>query len=87
MRGVLTPAADRGRLRLVLWLERQGGRSGALARLLRNHDRMLEAAALIEPALVALASFALLLVAVIFDPEVAMADAAIGQLLQGLRTD
>ncbi|MDP1576965.1 MAG: DedA family protein, partial [Cypionkella sp.] len=60
VRGILVPAADRGRQRLALWLERQGGRSGALARVLRNHDRMLEAAALIGLALVALASFALL---------------------------
>ena len=87
VRGVLVPAADRGRLRLALWLERQGDRSGALARVLRNHDRMLEAAALIGLAFVALASFGLLLIAVIFDPEMAQADAAIGQFVQGLRTD
>ena len=87
VRGVLVPAADRGRLRLALWLERRGGRSGAVARVLRNHDRMLEAAALIGLALVALASFALLLVAVILDPEMALADAAIGQFVQALRTD
>ena len=36
VRGVLVPAADRGRLRLALWLERQGGRSGALARATRG---------------------------------------------------
>jgi membrane protein DedA with SNARE-associated domain/membrane-associated phospholipid phosphatase len=87
VRGVLVPAADRGRLRLALWLERQGGRSGTLARVLRNHDRMLEAAALIGLAIAALASFALLLLAVVFDPQMALADAAIGQFLQGLRTD
>lgn len=87
VRGVLVPAADRGRLRLALWLERQGGSSGALARVLRNHDRMLEAAALIGLAFLALASFALLLVAVVFDPQMALADAAIGQFVQGLRTD
>ena len=87
VRGVLVPAADRGRLRLALWLERRGGRSGALAQVFRNHGRMLEAAALIGLALLALASFALLLVAVIFDPEMALADAAIGQFVQGLRTD
>ncbi len=87
VRGILVPTADRGRLRLAAWLERQGGRSGALARVLRNHDRMLEAAALIGLALVALASFGLLLVAVIFDPQMTLADAAIGQFVQGLRTD
>jgi len=86
-RGVLVPAADRGRFRLALWLEHQGGRGGALARVLRNHDRMLEAAALIGLALVALASFALLVVVVTFDPQMALADAAIGQFVQGLRTD
>lgn len=87
VRGVLVPAADRGRLRLALWLERQGGHSGALARVLRNHDRMLEAAALIGLALVALASFGLLVVAVMFDPQMSLADAAIGEFVQGLRTD
>jgi membrane protein DedA with SNARE-associated domain/membrane-associated phospholipid phosphatase len=87
VRGVLVPAADRGRLRLALWLERQGGRSGALARVLRNHDRMLEAAALIGLALLALASFGLLLLAVIFDPQMSLADAAIGEFVQGLRTE
>ena len=86
-RGVLIPAADRGRLALALWLERPGGRNGAVARVLRNQDRTLEAAALIGLSIAALASFALLLLAVIFDPEVALADAAIGQFLQGLRTD
>ena len=87
VRGVLVPVADRERLRLALWLERMGGRSGALARVLRNHDRMLEAAALIGLAILALASFALLVVAVIFDPEMALSDAAIEQFVQGLRTD
>ena len=86
-RAVLIPAADRGRLALAQWLERQGGRSGSLARVLRNQDRMLEAAALIGLAFIALASFALLLSAVIFDPQMALADAAVGQFLQGLRTD
>ena len=87
VRGVLVPAADRGRLRLALWLERQGGRSGALARVLRNHDRKLEAAAMIGMTFLALASFSLLLLAVMFDPQMALADAAIGQFVQGLRTD
>ena len=87
VRGVLVPAAELGRLRLARWLDRKGGRSGVLARVLRNHDRMLEAAALIGLALVALGSFGLLLRAVIFDPQMALADAAIGQFVQGLRTD
>ncbi|WP_426036635.1 hypothetical protein [Cypionkella sp. TWP1-2-1b2] len=37
--------------------------------------------------LLAFASFVLLLVAVIFDPQMALAGAAIGQFVQGLRTD
>lgn len=48
---------------------------------------MLEAAAWIGLTFFALASFALLVVAVVFDPQLALADAAIGQFVQGLRTD
>lgn len=55
--------------------------------MLRNDDRKLEAAALIGLAVAGLAGFALVLVAVLFDPQAALADAAIGQFLQGLRTD
>ncbi|MFZ1468320.1 MAG: phosphatase PAP2 family protein, partial [Paracoccaceae bacterium] len=87
-RGILIPAADRGRLRLALWLEAKGAAGGgALAKLLRNHDGMLEAALLAGVALCGLAGFGLLLAAVAFDPEMALADAAIGQFVQGLRTD
>ncbi|EEW25071.1 bifunctional DedA family/phosphatase PAP2 family protein [Rhodobacter ferrooxidans] len=86
-RGLLIPAADLVRFRLAVWLERRGGRVGAFARVLRNHDGALEATALMGLALGALAGFALLFFAVIFDPEVALADAAIGQFVQGLRTD
>ncbi len=84
---LLIPAADRVRFRLALWLERRGRRGGAFARVLRNHDRTLEATALMGLALSALAGFALLFFAVVFDPQVALADAAIGQFVQGLRTD
>ncbi len=87
LRGILIPAADRGRLALALWLERREGRSRSLAGVLRNDDRKLEAAALIGLAVVGLASFVLVLSAVVFDPQVALADAAIGQFVQGLRTD
>ena len=86
-RGVVLPAADRARLALAQWLEDRGGCSGSLVHVLRNEGRMLEAAALIGLAVVALASFVLLFLAVIFDPQMALADAAIGQFLQGLRTD
>lgn len=87
LRGILIPAADRGRLALALWLERRERGSTTLASVLRNDDRKLEAAALIGLAVAGLAGFALVLVAVLFDPQVALADAAIGQFLQGLRTD
>ena len=48
---------------------------------------MPQVAALIGLVLLAFASFVLLLVAVIFDPQMALAGAAIGQFVQGLRTD
>ena len=87
LRGILIPAADRGRLALALWLERREGGSRSLAGVLRNDSRKVEAGTLIGLAVVGLASFALVLSAVVFSPEVALADAAIGQFLQGLRTD
>lgn len=87
LRGLVVPAADRGRLALALWLERREGGGRALAGVLRNDGRKLEAAALIGLAGVALAGFGLVMLAVIFDPQVALADAAIGQFVQGLRTD
>lgn len=86
-RGVLIPAADRARLRLVLLLERRGKESGTLARVLRNHDGALESAAMLGVAICALTGFGLLLAGVILDPELAQADAAISHFVQGLRTD
>ena len=87
MRRVLLPLADRGRLRLARWLDGRGKRVGALAGVLRNHNRALEAALLASLALGSGAGFALLLAGVAFDPQIALADAAIGQFAQGLRTD
>lgn len=86
-RGVLIPAVDQLRLRLVLLLERRGKEGGTLARVLRNHDGALEAAALLGIAICALTGFGLLLAGVILDPELAQADAAISHFVQGLRTD
>lgn len=86
-RGVLIPLADRGRQRLVRLLEERGKESGTLGRVLRNHDGALEAAALLGLAICALAGFGLLLTSVILDPQLALADEAISQFVQGLRTD
>ena len=86
-RGVLIPAVDRGRLGLASRLENLGYGGGGLARVLRNQDGALEAAALIGLAICALTGFGLLLAAVVFDPELAQADAAISHFVQGLRTD
>jgi undecaprenyl-diphosphatase len=86
-RGVLLPVADHGRLRLALWLDGRGTRVGALAGVLRNHNGALEAAFLAGLALCSGAGFILLLAAVAFDPQIALPDAAVGQFVQGLRTD
>lgn len=86
-RAVLIPVANWGRLRLALVIEHQGVQGGALARLLRNHNGALETAALVGLALSGFAGFGLLLGAVVFDPNLSLADAAIGQFVQGLRTD
>jgi undecaprenyl-diphosphatase len=86
-RRVLVPAADQARLRLVLLLERRGKEDGALARVLRNHDGALEATAILGIAIGALTGFGLLLAALVLDPELARADAAISHFVQGLRTD
>ena len=87
VRRVLLPLADGGRLRLAMWLDRQGTGRGTLARVLRNHNRALEATFLAGLALCSMAGFFLLLAAVALDPQMALADAAIGQFVQGLRTD
>ena len=86
-RGILIPLADQGRLRLALLLDRQGAGPSGVARVLRNDEGALEAAALIGLTVCGVAGFALLAFAVIFDPELALADAAIGQFVQGLRTE
>jgi undecaprenyl-diphosphatase len=87
LRGIVLPLADSGRQKLALWLDNRGVRGGAIARVLRNHDGKLEAAALLGLALCAIVGFVLVLLALVFDPEMALADAAIGQFVQGLRTD
>lgn len=87
LRGKVLPAADRARLRLALVLDNKGRQGGALARLLRNQDRSLEAAALIGLSIGALTGFGLLVAALIFDPQLAQFDAALSNLVQGLRTD
>jgi len=84
-RGILIPAADRGQHWLADRFDRPGG--GALARLLRNHDGALEAAALIGLVIAGAVWFAIMLAALLFDPELALSDAALGQFVQGLRTD
>lgn len=86
-RSVLLPVADRGRLRLALWLEGRGTRARKLAGVLRNQNGALEEALLAGLALCSGAGFVLLLMAVALDPQLALADAAIGQFVQGLRTD
>lgn len=86
-RDVVIPFADRGRLRLATALEFRGRRGDRLARMLRNHDRTLEAAVLMAIGLGAFTGFTVLLAGLIFDPELALADAAISQAVQGLRTD
>lgn len=86
-RGLVIPLADRVRFWLADRLERWGLAEGRLARTLRNHDGALEAAALIGLAIAGLTGFGLVLTAVILDPELAQADAALSQALQGLRTD
>ena len=68
-RGILIPAADRDRLKLAALLENRSHPGVALARVLRNLEGALEAAALIGLAICALTGFGLLLAAVVFDPE------------------
>ena len=86
-RGLLVPVAGRGRIWLARWLDSKGHRDGVLARVLRNQDGALEVAVLAGLALCSVSAFALLLSAVMFNPAMALADAAIGQFVQGLRTD
>lgn len=86
-RAVLFPAADRGRLSLARWLEGKGPRAAPVVRFLRNEDSALETTALAVLAVLALSGFMMVLVTVTFDPQLSLADAAIGRFVQGLRTD
>ncbi len=86
--GWMLPRLDRGRLAIVRRLapSRDGWR-GLAWRLLTNEDGTLLSFGLAALALLAAGGFLLLLLNLTLDPELARADAAISQLVQGLRTE
>lgn len=86
--GLLLPIAERWRLTMAGRLARLDSHAGAwAARLIANEGGVLVPYTYAAIALFALSGFVMLVVNLLFDPELARSDAAISGYLQALRTD